>query len=94
MRSAIFDQMHLEQETNQRWTMQSSYMVRVGFGPEVVAAQGAMVAYQGAIDFAYQGSGGFDRFVKKAFTGEGGNLMRVSGQGEVFSAKAKENVFY
>lgn len=93
MRSSIFDQMHLEQETNQRWTMQSSYMVRVGFGPEVIAAQGAMVAYQGAIDFAYQGSGGLDRFVKKALTGEGGNLMRVSGEGEVFFAKAKENVF-
>ena len=93
MRSSIFDQMHLEQETNQRWTMQSSYMVRVGFGPEVIAAQGAMVAYQGAIDFAYQGSGGLDRFVKKALTSEGGNLMRVSGEGEVFFAKAKENVF-
>lgn len=93
MRSSIFDQMHLEQETNQRWTLQSAYMVRVGFGPEVIAAQGAMVAYQGNIDFSYQGSGGLGRLVKKAMTGEGGNLMRISGQGEVFFAKASENVF-
>lgn len=93
MRSSIFDQMHLEQETNQRWTLQSAYMVRVGFGPEVIAAQGAMVAYQGNIDFSYQGSGGLGRLVKKAMTGEGGNLMWISGQGEVFFAKASENVF-
>ncbi len=93
MRSPIFDQIHREQELNQRWTMQSDYMVRVGFGPEAIATQGVMVAYQGAIDFAYQGSGGLGRLVKKAMTGEGGNLMRVSGQGEVFFARAKENVF-
>ena len=93
MRSSIFDKIHREQETNQRWTLQSAYMVRVGFGPEAIAAQGSMVAYQGNIDFAYQGAGGLGRLVKKAMTGEGGNLMRVSGQGEVFFAKASEHAF-
>ena len=43
MRSAIFDQVHQEQQTTQRWTLQSHKMLRVVLGPEVLAAQGAMV---------------------------------------------------
>lgn len=93
MRSPIFDQAHREKETGQRWTLQSDKMLRVAFGPEVIAAQGAMVAYQGNIDFAYQGSKSLGGMIKKAVTNEGGNLMRVSGQGEVFFARAAQNVF-
>ena len=68
-------------------------MLRVALGPEVLAAQGAMVAYQGNIDFSYQGSRSLGGMIKKAATGEGGNLMRVSGQGEVFFARSAQNVF-
>ena len=93
MRSPIFDQNHREQETSQRWTLQSNKMLRVVLGPEVLAAQGAMVAYQGAMDFSYQGSKNLSGMLKKAVTGEGGNLMRVTGQGEVFFARAAQNVF-
>ena len=93
MRSPIFDQNHREQETGQRWTLQSDKMLRVALGPEVLAAQGAMVAYQGAMDFSYQGSKNLSGMLKKAVSGEGGNLMRVTGQGEVFFARAAYNVF-
>ena len=93
MRSPIFDQNHREQETGQRWTLQSDKMLRVALGPEVLAAQGAMVAYQGAMHFSYQGSKNLSGMLKKAVTGEGGNLMRVTGQGEVFFARAAQNVF-
>ena len=85
MRSSLFEQANREQETGQRWTVQSSKMLRVALGPEVLAAQGAMVAYQGS-----RSLGGM---IKKAATGEGGNLMRVSGQGEVFFARSAHNVF-
>ena len=68
-------------------------MLRVEIGEDVLAAQGAMVAYQGDLDFAYQGSGGLGRFVKKVVSGEGGNLQRVSGRGEVFLARRAEDVF-
>ena len=47
MRSPIFDQALQEQQTSQRWILQSEKMLRVVMGPEVIAAQGAMVAYQG-----------------------------------------------
>ena len=93
MRSPIFDQNHREQETGQRWVLQSGKMLRVALGPEVLAAQGAMVAYQGAMDFSYQGSKNLSGMLKKAVSGEGGNLMRVTGQGEVFFARAAHNVF-
>ena len=85
MRSPIFDQNHREQETGQRWTLQSDKMLRVALGPEVLAAQGAMVAYQGSKNLS--------GMLKKAVSGEGGNLMRVTGQGEVFFARAAHNVF-
>ena len=85
MRSPLFEQANREQETGQRWTVQSSKMLRVALGPEVLAAQGAMVAYQGS-----RSLGGM---IKKAATGEGGNLMRVAGQGEVFFARSAQNVF-
>ncbi|QQM67652.1 AIM24 family protein [Actinomyces weissii] len=93
MRSAIFDQAHAEQQSQQRWTLQSQKMLRVLMGPEVLAAQGAMVAYQGAMDFSYKGAGSLGGMLKKAVTGEGGNLMRVNGQGEVFFARAAQNIF-
>lgn len=93
VRSSIFDQAHREQETAERWSLQSSKMLRVVMGPEVVATQGAMVAYQGNMDFSYQGSRNLSGMLKKAVTGEGGNLMRVNGQGEVFFARAAQEIF-
>lgn len=93
MRSSIFDKANHEIQSQQRWTMQSDRMLRVGFGPEALAAKGAMVAYQGAIDFRHEGSGSVSNFLKKAVTNEGGQLMRVSGQGEVFFARQAANVF-
>ena len=93
MRSPLFDQNHREQETGQRWVLQSGKMLRVAMGPEVLAAQGAMVAYQGTMDFSYQGSKSLGGMLKKAVSGEGGKLMRVSGQGEVFFARRAQDVF-
>ena len=93
MRSPIFDQALQEQQTAQRWILQSEKMLRVVMGPEVIAAQGAMVAYQGNIDFAYQGARSLGGMIKKALTNEGGNLMRVNGQGEIFFARSSHNIF-
>lgn len=93
MRSPLFDQANHEIQSTQRWTRQSDRMLRVGFGPEALAAKGAMVAYQGDIDFRHEGSSNVSTFLKKALTNEGGKLMRVSGQGEVFFAREAANVF-
>jgi uncharacterized protein (AIM24 family) len=68
-------------------TLQNHKMLRVGLNGEVLARQGSMVAYQGQIDFSYEGSGSIGKFLKKSFSGEGLPLMRVTGQGDVFLAK-------
>jgi uncharacterized protein (AIM24 family) len=51
-----------------------------------------MVAYQGDVRFEHAGSGGLGRFVKKAVTGEGTQLMKMSGTGEVFLADHAQDV--
>lgn len=70
---------------------QNIKMLRVRLGEPFMARQGAMVAYQGNVDFAYEGSGA-SKFLKKAFTGEGLPLMRCQGQGDVFLADQSYDV--
>ncbi|MCB0932914.1 MAG: AIM24 family protein [Mycobacterium sp.] len=65
---------------------QNSKMLRVRLGEPFMARQGAMVAYQGNVEFSFEG-GGASRFIKKALTGEGLPLMRCQGQGDVFLAE-------
>lgn len=66
--------------------LQNERLLRVRLGEPFMARQGSMVAYQGNVDFAFEG-GGAGKFLKKALTGEGLPLMRVQGQGDVFLAE-------
>lgn len=70
---------------------QNPRMLRVRLGEPFMARQGSMVAYQGNVDFAFEG-GGAGKFLKKAFTGEGLPLMRCQGQGDVFLAAQANDV--
>lgn len=72
--------------------LQNSRMLRVRLGESFLARQGAMVAFQGQVDFDHEGSGGMGKFLKKATTGEGVPLMRCSGQGDVFLARHADQV--
>ena len=54
---------------------QNSKLLRVRIAEPFMAKQGSMVAYQGNVDFAFEG-GGASKFLKKALTGEGLPLMR------------------
>ena len=60
-------------------------MVRVALDGEVLAKQGSMVAYTGDVDFAFKGSG-VGGLLRKALTGEGQQLMKVTGRGQVWFA--------
>ena len=51
-----------------------------------------MVAYQGDVTFEHAGSGGLGRMLKKAVTGEGVQLMKVTGRGEVFLADQAQDI--
>ncbi|MFJ9901527.1 TerD family protein [Streptomyces sp. NPDC101152] len=78
-----------ETPTGQRWTLQNSKLIRVDLGiggQPVLARQGSMVLYQGKVDFAYKGAGIMGRVVGNA-TGQEMQLMRCTGQGQVFLAE-------
>ena len=94
MRSDLFDNTESTTEPGS-FALQNERMLKVdlrGTGGHFLAKQGSMVAYQGAVDFAYEGSGGVGRFFKKAFTGEGMSLMKVSGSGDVFLADSADEI--
>lgn len=75
-----------------RFTLQNSAMLKVSLnGDQVQAKLGSMVAYQGDVRFEHKG-GGLGRFFKKALTGEGVQLMTLTGTGEVFVAHDKRKV--
>ncbi|MFI9761905.1 TerD family protein [Streptomyces sp. NPDC051963] len=78
-----------ETPTGQRWTQQNKKMVRVDLGvggQPVLARQGSMVLYQGKVDFSYKGAGFAGRIAGNA-TGQEMQLMRCTGQGQVFLAE-------
>jgi uncharacterized protein (AIM24 family) len=73
--------------------LQHSKCVKVNLDGETIQAKlGSMVAYQGDVDFEHAGSGGLKRMAKKAVTGEGAALMKISGKGEVFLADLAQEI--
>ncbi len=82
-----------ETEGGGAFSLQNSKMLKVELADATVQAKlGSMVAHQGDVKFEHAGSGGMSRFVKKAMTGEGTSLMKMSGQGEVFLAHQAQDV--
>ena len=82
-------------ETGSRdsFALQSSKLLKVHLDQVTVQAKlGSMVAYQGDVRFEHAGAGGVGRFIKKAMTGEGTQLMKISGSGEVFLADTAQDV--
>ena len=93
MRSALFSQEFLEAAPTGGFGLQNSKMLKVTLdGGAMMARQGTMVAYQGQMQFDYQSSGGFGKMLKKVVTGEGVDLMKVSGTGDVFFADFASDV--
>ncbi len=91
MRSSLFGH-DMAGQAPGHFTLQNPRMLRVLLNGEMLARQGSMVAYQGQVDFAYQGAGGVGRFLKKQVTGEGAPLMRCRGQGQVFFAHNADEI--
>ncbi|MFI6352825.1 TerD family protein [Streptomyces sp. NPDC050743] len=83
-----------ETPTGQRWTQQNKKLIRVDLGiggQPVLARQGSMVLYQGKVDFSYKGAGFAGRIVGNA-TGQEMQLMRCTGNGQVFLAENATHV--
>src|SRR4051795_6447362 len=75
------------------FTLQNSKLLKVSLAGNTIQAKlGSMVAYQGDASFEHAGAGGMSRMLKKAVTGEGQALMKVSGTGEVFLADQAQDI--
>ncbi len=82
-----------ETQAQEAFSLQNSKLLKVSLNQITIQSKlGAMVAYQGDVRFEHAGSGGVGRFLKKAVTGEGTQLMKIEGTGEVFLADLAQDV--
>ncbi len=82
-----------EQESTESFSLQNSKLLKVELNQVTIQAKaGSMVAYQGEVSFEHAGSGGMGRLIKKAVTGEGQTLMKMTGSGEVFLADQAQDI--
>src|SRR4051812_9393686 len=82
-----------ETQSTDAFSLQNSKLLKVRLQEGTIQAKiGSMVAYQGDVTFEHAGSGGMSRMLKKAVTGEGQSLMKMSGTGEVFLADTAQDV--
>ncbi len=82
-----------ETQTQEAFSLQNSKLLKVRLDQVTIQSKvGSMVAYQGDVTFEHAGSGGMSRMLKKAVTGEGTQLMKITGTGEVFLADQAQDV--
>ncbi|MDP9376811.1 MAG: AIM24 family protein [Actinomycetota bacterium] len=82
-----------ETQSGEAFALQNERLLRVSLDQVTIQAKlGSMVAYQGEVRFEAASMGGLGRMLKKAVTGEGAQLMKVSGSGEVFLASEAQDV--
>jgi uncharacterized protein (AIM24 family) len=82
-----------ETESQDAFSLQNSKLLKVELNQVTIQAKlGSMVAYQGEVRFEHAGSGGMGRMLKKAVTGEGTRLMKMTGSGEVFLADQAQDI--
>ena len=82
-----------ETQSQQAFALQNSKLLKVSLNQITIQAKaGSMVAYQGDVTFEHAGSGGMGRMLKKAVSGEGTTLMKMSGTGEVFLADTAQDI--
>jgi len=82
-----------ETESQDAFSLQNSKLLKVELDQVTIQAKlGSMVAYQGDVRFEHSGTGGIGRMLKKAVSGEGTQLMKMTGSGEVFLADQAQEI--
>src|SRR4051794_10721133 len=82
-----------ETQSQDAFALQNSKLLKVRLDQVTVQTKlGSMVAYQGDVTFEHAGSGGLGRMLKKAVSGEGAQLMKMTGSGEVFLADQAQDI--
>ena len=79
-----------QQDDNARefFELETDRLLEVNLNGLVWAKAGSMISYEGSIKFEREGmlEHGLGKFVKKAFTGEGAQLMKANGDGKLYLA--------
>jgi len=82
-----------ETQSTEAFALQNPKLLKVSLDQVTIQARlGSMVAYQGDVRFEHAGAGGLGRMLKKAATGEGTQLMKMTGSGEVFLADQAQDL--
>ena len=93
MRSELFSADNMEKESSEPGLrLQNSKMLKVELNGEIMARRGAMVGYQGQVQFQGLGAGGVGKWLKSKVTGEGVPIMKMTGRGDVFLANEAQDV--
>ncbi|MFE3183141.1 AIM24 family protein [Streptomyces violascens] len=93
MKSDLFAKENVAQPaTVAGMTLENAKSIKYAVNGEMLARQGAMIAYRGTLQFERRGQG-IGGMLKRAVTGEGLPLMSVSGQGEAWFAHEAQNCF-
>jgi uncharacterized protein (AIM24 family) len=93
MKSDLFAKENMAQPaTVAGMTLENAKSIKYAVNGEMLARQGAMIAYRGTLQFERRGQG-IGGMLKRAVTGEGLPLMSVSGQGEAWFAHEAQNCF-
>jgi uncharacterized protein (AIM24 family) len=82
-----------ETQSEDAFALQNSKLLKISLDQVTVQSKlGSMVAYQGEVTFEHAGTGGMGRMLKKAVSGEGTQLMKITGTGEVFVADQAQDI--
>ncbi|WP_405775977.1 AIM24 family protein [Streptomyces sp. NBC_00859] len=93
MKSDLFQTENMAQQaTAPGMTLQNAKSIKYTVNGDLLARQGAMIAYRGSLQFERKGQG-IGGMLKRAVTGEGLPLMSVTGQGEAWFAHEAANCF-
>ncbi|GAQ60505.1 AIM24 family protein [Streptomyces scabiei] len=93
MKSDLFSHENIVQPAHAPgMTVQNAKSIKYAVNGEMLARQGAMIAFRGNLQFERKGQG-MGGMLKRAVTGEGLPLMAVRGQGEAWFAHEAQNCF-
>ncbi|WP_045555587.1 AIM24 family protein [Streptomyces sp. FxanaA7] len=93
MKSDLFSNEHMVQPAYAPgMSVQNAKSIKYAVNGEMLARQGAMIAFRGNLQFERKGHG-VGGMLKRAVTGEGLALMAVRGQGEAWFAHEAQNCF-
>jgi uncharacterized protein (AIM24 family) len=90
VRSSLFSA-NIEVDGREYMSLENPRLLRVRLNGELLAREGALVDYQGAIEFSDEGAGWLGKLFKKAATGV--PLMRCKGQGDLFLAQNAHDLY-